>query len=215
MRRPWYAGGNLTYSSVQAADRGFYRTPGAAGFEDGTLDYLGIPAIDIGLRHITAIGIDIIHTRVMCLAGWLLAALAELRHGNGTPMMRVYGPLGTEMRGATIAVNFADPAGALIDSRLVERRANAVGISLRSGCHCNPGAGEIALGFSEADMAAPFRRMDQLSYEEFLQVIDSKKTGAARVSLGLASTFADVYRFWIFARRFRDVAQADLGKVGG
>ncbi len=216
LRRPWYAGGNITFSSVQASEAaggGFYRTPGAAGFEDGTLDYLGIPAIDIGLRHITAIGIDTIHTRVMCLAGWLLAALAELRHGNGTPMMRVYGPLGTEMRGATIAVNFADPAGTLIDSRLVERRANVVGISLRSGCHCNPGAREVALGFSESDMAASFRHKDRLSYEEFLQVIDGKTTGAARASIGLASTFADVYRFWDFARSFRDVARADLGEI--
>ena len=46
-------------------------------------------------------------------------------------------------------MNFADPSGALIDSCLVERCASAAGISLRSGCHCNPGAGEIALGFSE------------------------------------------------------------------
>jgi selenocysteine lyase/cysteine desulfurase len=216
LRRPWYAGGNTTFSSVQAAEAaggGFYRPPGAAGFEDGTVDYLGIPAIDIGLRHITAIGIDTIHTRVMCLAGWLLAGLAELRHGNGTPMVRLYGPLGAEMRGATIAVNFADPAGALIDSPLVERHANAVGIALRSGCHCNPGAGEIALGLSEADMAAPFRRKDQLSYEEFRQVIDGKKMGAARVSIGLASTFTDVYRFWEFARSFRDVARADLAEI--
>jgi selenocysteine lyase/cysteine desulfurase len=216
LRRPWYAGGNTTFSSVQAAEAGgggFYRTPGAAGFEDGTVDYLGIPAIDIGLRHITAIGIDTIHTRVMCLAGWLLAGLAELRHGNGTPMVRLFGPLGAEMRGATIAVNFADPAGALIDSPLVERHANAVGIALRSGCHCNPGAGEIALGLSEADMAAPFRRKDQLSYEEFRQVIDGKKMGAARVSIGLASTFTDVYRFWEFARSFRDVARADLAEI--
>ena len=216
LRRPWYAGGNTTFSSVQAAEAdggGFYRTPGAAGFEDGTLDYLGIPAIDIGLRHITAIGIDTIHTRVMCLTGWLIAALAELRHGNGTPMVRFYGPVETEMRGATVTVNFADPTGALIDSLLVERHANAVGIALRSGCHCNPGAGEIALGYSEAEMAAPFRHKDRLSYEEFLHVIDGKKSGAARASMGLASTFADVYRFWEFAGGFRDVPRAELGEV--
>jgi molybdenum cofactor sulfurtransferase len=218
LRRPWYAGGNLAFASVQAADavgHGFYRIPGAAGFEDGTLDYLGIPAVDIGLRHITAIDIDTIHTRVMCLAGWLLSALAELRHSNGAPMLRIYGPLGTEMRGATVAVNFADPAGALIDSRLVEQYANAVGISLRSGCHCNPGAREIALGLSESDMAASFRHKDQLTYEEFIQVIDGKTTGAARVSIGLASTFADVYRFFDFARGFRDVPRANLGEIGG
>jgi hypothetical protein len=42
-------------------------------------------------------------------------------------------------------------------------------------------------------------------------VIGGKTTGAARASLGLASTFADVYRFWEFAGGYRDVALADLG----
>ena len=32
--------------------------------------------------------------------------------------------------------------------------------------------------------------------------------------MGLASTFADVYRFWEFAESFRDVARADLGAPG-
>lgn len=213
LQRPWYAGGNITFSSVQASDKaghGFYRTPGAAGFEDGTLDYLGIPAISIGLRHITAIGIETIHTRVMCLAGWLLDELTGLRHSNGMPMTRLYGPADTHMRGATVTLNFADPSGALIDSQVVEHLANGEGIALRAGCHCNPGAREIALGFSEADMTASFRNKDQLSLEEFLHVIDGKTTGAARASIGLVSTFADVYRFREFALGLRDVLLADL-----
>lgn len=213
LNRPWYAGGNLTFTSVQAAGEagGYYRTPGAAGFEDGTVDYLGIPAVDIGLRHITDIGMDTIHTRVICLAGWLLDTITGLRHSNGAPMAHIYGPLGTELRGGTVALNFADPSGALIDSRVVERHANTAGIALRSGCHCNPGAGEIALGLTQAEMAVTLQQKDQLSHEEFEQVIDGKKSGAARVSVGLASTFADVYRFGEFARGFRDVALADLG----
>jgi len=46
LRRPWYAGGTITFSSVRAQaapGEGFYLTPGPAGFEDGTVDYLGIP----------------------------------------------------------------------------------------------------------------------------------------------------------------------------
>lgn len=214
LRRPWYAGGNITFSSVQAAEKpggGFYRTPGSAGFEDGTLNYLSIPAVDVGLRHITAIGLDTIHARVMCLTGWLLDALTDLRHSNGNPIVRIYGPRGTKMRGATIALNVFDAADALIDSNVVEQHANAAGISLRAGCHCNPGAREIALGYSEADMAASFRDKDQLSYDQFVQVISGKTTGAARASLGLATTFADVYRLREFARSYRDVTVADIG----
>jgi selenocysteine lyase/cysteine desulfurase len=208
LRRPWYAGGTITFSSVLAETtpgEGFYLTPGPGGFEDGTVDYLGIPAVGIGLDHISSVGIQTIHTRVMCLTGWLLEALGALRHSNGAPVVRIYGPAGTDRRGATIAMNFFDPSGVLIDSVRIERRANLAGISLRSGCHCNPGVREVALGFSTAQMAAAFKDKYVLPYEEFLHVIDGKTTGAARASIGLATTFADVYRFWEFAERFRDV----------
>ena len=208
LRRPWYSGGTITFSSVQAeatSGAGFYLTPGPAGFEDGTVDYLGIPAVGIGLDHITSVGVEIIHTRVMCLTGWLLDALGALRHGNGAPVVRIYGPAGTDRRGATIAMNFFDPAGVLIDSVRVERQANMARISLRSGCHCNPGVREVALGFTTEVMAAAFKDKDRLRYDEFLQVIDGKTSGAARASIGLATTFADVYRFWEFALGFRDI----------
>jgi len=214
LRRPWYAGGTITFSSVRAEatpGEGFYLTPGPAGFEDGTVNYLGIPAVGVGLDHISSVGIETIHTRVTCLTGWLLDALGALRHSNGAPVVRLYGPAGTDRRGATIAMNFFDPAGVLIDSVRVERRANMAGISLRSGCHCNPGVREVALGYSAQQMAAAFQDKDRLRYQEFLHVIDGKTTGAARASLGLATTFADVYRFWEFADGFRDILSDAVG----
>ena len=146
-----------------------------------------------------------------CLTGWLLDALGALRHSNGAPVVRIYGPADTDGRGGTIAMNFSDPSGVLIDSVRVERRANLAGISLRSGCHCNPGVREIALGFSTEEMVEVFKYKDQLGYQEFLQVIDGKTTGAARASIGLVTTFADVYRFWEFAGGFRDIPSHALG----
>ena len=41
-------------------------------------------------------------------------------------------------------VNFYDPKGQFIDHRLVEQQANQANISLRTGCFCNPGDGELA-----------------------------------------------------------------------
>jgi selenocysteine lyase/cysteine desulfurase len=212
LQRPWYAGGNIVFSSVRAAHdagSGYYRAPGSAGFEDGTLNYLDIMGVDIGLRHISTIGVDAIHTRVMALTAWLLDAVGTLRHGNGNPMVRVYGPTDTHLRGATVSMNFFDPDGALLDSRLVEQIANGSGIALRSGCHCNPGAREVSIGLSEEEMAEAFRNKDELGLEEFVQIIDGKTTGAVRASLGLASTFADVYRFWQFAQTFVDRPRDD------
>jgi selenocysteine lyase/cysteine desulfurase len=86
----------------------------------------------------------------------------------------------------------------------VEQLANKERISLRAGCHCNPGAREVALGFGCADLAGCFSGADQLSFEQFLQVIDGKTTGALRASIGLACTFADVYTYVQFAKTFVD-----------
>jgi selenocysteine lyase/cysteine desulfurase len=206
LRRPWYSGGTITFSSVVANDR--YLTPGPAGFEDGTVNYLSIPAVEIGLKYIESIGIDLIHTRVMCLTGWLIDHLLSLRHSNGNPLIRLYGPAGDYMRGGTIQVNFLDPEGNLFDCTYVEKLANDERISLRAGCHCNPGAREIALGFTKADLAPCFKDKDRLTFEQFLHVIDGKTTGALRASIGLVTTFADVYKYGQFAETLIDTPVA-------
>jgi len=204
LQRPWFAGGTITVASVQA-DR-YYLHGGAEAFEDGTLNYLSLPAVQIGLRHLTAIGMEMIHTRVRCLTGWLLDELTNLRHSNGTPLMQVYGPLETRERGGTVTFNFFDPAGHFIDHRLVERRANEVGISLRTGCFCNPGGGELALGISAEELSSCLvKTHERLTFDDFRRCIDAKSTGAVRVSLGLVSTFRDVQRFICFARWFKDL----------
>lgn len=202
LHRPWYAGGTISFSSVQG--EGFYLTPGSAGFEDGTVNYLSLPAIEIGLRHIAEIGIDTIHTRVMALAGWLIDELMTLRHSNGKPVIRIYGPADTHMRGATVEVNFFDPNGHLFPDTRVEHMANSRNISLRAGCHCNPGAREISIGYSEAEMEACFKDKDRMTYDQFMHVIDGKTTGAVRASLGVVTNFVDVYRYLQFAATFVD-----------
>ncbi len=109
LHRPWFAGGTINVASVQA-DR-FVPAPGAAGFEDGTLDFAGIPALELGLEQVESVGIDLIHERVRLLCGWLLEELLALHHGNGCPLVRLYGPRTTERRGGTLAMNFYDASG--------------------------------------------------------------------------------------------------------
>lgn len=203
LHRPWFAGGTITVASVRG-DR-YYMQEGSEAFEDGTINYLNLPAVEIGLRYIRDIGIETIHTRVKCLTEWLLQELMSLRHNTGNPVVRIYGPTTTVERGGTVTLNFYDPAGRFVDHRLVESEANQHNISLRTGCFCNPGGGELALGISAEELTSCFvRSKDRLTIEEFRRCIDDKSTGAVRVSTGLASNFADVYRFMKFARTFRD-----------
>jgi selenocysteine lyase/cysteine desulfurase len=200
--RPWYSGGTITFSSVLG--EGHYLTPGVAGFEDGTVNYLSLPAVEFGLKYVESIGIDLIHTRVMCLTVWLIDQLLALHHSNGNPVIRLYGPPNSHMRGGTVAVNFFDSNGSMIDCNTMEALANEVCISLRAGCHCNPGAREIALGFTEADLKPCFNDKDNLTFEEILKVIEGKTTGVLRASIGLVTTFADVYKYVQFAKSFVD-----------
>ena len=54
------------------------------GIEDGTLNYLSIPAVEIGLRHLERFGIDTIQTRVQCLTDWLKLRRYAISLYNGT-----------------------------------------------------------------------------------------------------------------------------------
>ncbi len=147
---------------------------------------------------------------------WLLSELLALRHGNGRPMVRIYGPANTIERGGTITLNFYDPDGHLLDYRRVEELAGAQRISLRTGCFCNPGAGEIAEGLTEGDMLAAIASDVDMTLPLFPQVIQhrgGKSAGAIRVSLGLVSNFADVDAFLEFAAGFRDQTQLTIGEV--
>ncbi len=205
LRRPWYAGGTIIFSSVLGY--GHNLAPGPAAFEDGTLNYLAIPAVEIGLRHLDEIGIETIHERVRCLAGWVLKQLTGLRHSNGRPLAVLYGTPTTKMRGGTITFNVMDPEGRLIEHLYTEKCANRQAISLRTGCFCNPGAREKALDLGAEELESFFRQTDRMTLEQFLDALHTPGgdgRGAVRISLGIASNFTDVYRFMQFAESFVD-----------
>ena len=222
--RPWYAGGTITISSVQGD--GHYLVPGEAGFEDGTVNYLNIPAVEIGLRHLASVGLNVIHERVMCLTGWLIESLRAMRHATGQPLVKIHGPADSSMRGGTVTVTFFDCNGRAIDDGRIEQLANWERISLRTGCFCNPGAGEVAHGLTPeimrsffADGARGAKRShggEPISFQELRREMHARfgrDVSAVRVSVGLASNFADVDAFLRFAADFLDRTVAEIGDV--
>jgi molybdenum cofactor sulfurtransferase len=201
LHRPWFAGGTITVASVQG-DK-YYMANGASAFEDGTIDYLNIPAVEIGLKHIESIGYDVIHERVRALTGWLLDNLTAMKHSNGAPLVHVYGPTTTDKRGGAVTVNFYDRNNNALDHRFIEQQANEANISLRTGCFCNPGAGEVALEISRVELDVCFTQPgheDRLTVDDFRSCIDGKSTGAVRISVGMVTNFNDVQGFLAFAR---------------
>ena len=109
------------------------------------------------------------------------------------------------MRGGTLAINFFDPDGKVFDHNLVEDTASKFNISLRTGCFCNPGAGELALNIEPEQAKMLFSQTDRMTYEQYaIAVVEGGNEdgiGATRISVGVATNFLDVYQFVQFAKR--------------
>ncbi|MEO7910707.1 MAG: hypothetical protein ABIV47_13760, partial [Roseiflexaceae bacterium] len=90
-------------------------------------------------------------------------------------------------------------------------------ISLRTGCFCNPGAGEIAHNITRDEMAECFKSDEPISFDQFTALIqrndEGKSASTVRISVGLASNFADIYRAITFARGFLDQTSAAIGSA--
>jgi selenocysteine lyase/cysteine desulfurase len=198
LRRPWFAGGTVEFASVQNDVHLLRR--GAEGFEDGTPNFLALSAVSWGLARIGDIGIDHIGEHVKAMTARLLAGLLALRHADGRPMVTVYGPQNLDARGGTVAFNLTDRHGRWIPHADVEARAAARRVSVRSGCFCNPGAGEHALRFDAGQVASCIAaaRDDahdpRISKAEFARCMGDTPVGAVRASVGIATTERDVDR---------------------
>ncbi len=203
LKRPWFAGGTV---KIVSAIADFYTLEdGVAAFEEGTVNYLSFPLVSMGLNFMRENGIDLLHTRVMALTDYLLKTMKALKHENGQAKIELYGPNTTEHRGATIAFNVLDANGQYIHYDLIEKLANEKNIAIRSGCFCNPGAGESSLHHTAETINQCRERIEKTSFDlpVFRDCITSqgKATGAVRASLGLASNFEDVRKFIDFLRK--------------
>jgi selenocysteine lyase/cysteine desulfurase len=214
LQRPWFAGGTVNFATVHGLAHILAR--GEAGYEDGTVNFLSIPAVTIGLDHLQRVGLDLVQRRLQALTGWTLRQLLDLRHANGRPMVRIYGPADASDRGATITFNLYDADGHLLDYRRIEELASAQRISLRTGCFCNPGAGETAEAITDEDVTAALAASAEMSLPRFMQIIQhrgGRSAGAIRASLGIASNFADARRFVEFVSGFCDQTRLTIGDV--
>ena len=199
LHKQWFAGGTVKFVSVSSDN--FFLAENYERFEDGTLNYLGIPALKIGFEHINHIGIDTINKRVELLTGWLLENMQALRHRNGTALVNVFGPKDTQSRGGTIIFNVFDDQGKALPYLEVEADANAANISLRTGCFCNPGIDEINNCISTEELAGYFTSHSSGNFADMITAL-GRMRGAIRISVGLATNFIDVFRFVTFLQRY-------------
>ncbi|MCC6371938.1 MAG: aminotransferase class V-fold PLP-dependent enzyme [Bacteroidia bacterium] len=190
--KPWFAGGTVTLVSVVSQNK--FLAEGHERFEDGTLNFNNIPAIKTGLEYIESIGIDRISKRVNSLAHYLYNELKKLKHSNGNPIVKIFGPETFENRGGSLIMNFFDANGKIIPFQRIENQCNQKMISIRSGCFCNPGIDEINNHITEGQLSDYFLSRDKGDYYDMIAYLGTMR-GASRISVGLASNKADLDAF--------------------
>ncbi len=204
LHRPWFAGGTVKYVSAQ--NKMHLLSTSGEGFEDGTPNYLSIPAISTGLDFLDRVGMGNINEHVMAHTEMLLNGLLELHHTNGSPLIKLYGPANMTSRGGTLAFNLTTPDGKLVDSYEIEKRANGENISVRTGCFCNPGAAEFAFNYLPDETYHCFSVIspDQFTVQQFSTCMNNLPVGAVRASSGIATNQRDVQRLVDFIGTFVD-----------
>jgi len=197
LKKHWFAGGTILLSAVKY--NGHFLKQDHEKFENGTVNYLDIPAIANGLDFIAAIGMENINSRIKELSRFILSELSALRHDNGLSLIKLYGPAHTENRGGTFLMNFIDMHEQYYPLQHIEQLANANKISLRTGCFCNPGIDELNHGISADKLKDYFEGRECGDYYDFINFL-GKTRGAVRMSIGLSTTVADIEKFIHFGK---------------
>jgi selenocysteine lyase/cysteine desulfurase len=207
LARPWFAGGTVETVSIVA--RMHVLRQGLAAFEDGTPDFLAFPAVADGLALLEDVGMGSLTEHVADLTRVMLDGLRELRHADGRPGVRLYGPDSTTDRGGSVAFNVLDHEGRVISYDDVVRGAAAHRISLRGGCFCNHGCVESAFGHpAEQTRRCLETTRHGFTIARFAECMRGLPLGAVRASVGLASNRSDVEQLIQFLAEF--VATRDV-----
>ncbi|KAJ7496578.1 PLP-dependent transferase [Mycena latifolia] len=202
LKRPWFAGGNVDI--VQVPGTIVTRSPELhEQFEDGTINYLTLPAVTDGLRFLSAY-LPFLPLRLSCLVHYLASSLSNLRHDTtGEPAVRILSATPSRRleavgdqsdTGSIVSLVFLSPTGKMLPNSFVEYSASTLSVSLRTGCMCNPGGAAAILGIQD-DMQ---RLYEGVTLQDFEHAV-GHELGVVRVSLGLASNFQDAWTVVRFA----------------
>ncbi|KXS19396.1 hypothetical protein M427DRAFT_152418 [Gonapodya prolifera JEL478] len=158
-------------------------------------------------------------SHAIMLAGACFDAMKALRHHDGTPACLLYSarpgygrgtassrnPSFHPNQGPLIAFNLIRPDGSLVGYTRVQTLANAWGVHVRSGCFCNTGACEVALGMEAGEMRRNLELYGHVCSDS-KDLIAGRPTGALRISFGLCNTLSDVDTWIRLLRAYFTVA---------
>ncbi|KAK9067110.1 hypothetical protein SSX86_014435 [Deinandra increscens subsp. villosa] len=159
------------------------------------------------LDHVNLLGLNKTTLRLRFLVNWLVTSLLQLRipGSNGqdsVPLVHIYGPKIKYERGSSVAFNVRDRKKGLINPEIVQKLAEANGISLGVG---------ILSHIRILDSSKPHRGASNHDDTTLCKPMENGghngKSGFIRVevvtaSLGFLTNFSDVYTLWAFVAKF-------------
>uniref|UniRef100_A0A674MDZ3 Molybdenum cofactor sulfurase n=1 Tax=Takifugu rubripes TaxID=31033 RepID=A0A674MDZ3_TAKRU len=199
MLKKAYFGGGTAAAYLSGEDYYIHATNISDRFEDGTVAFLDIIAINHAfdaLYRITG-GMHCIQQHTFGLARYTYMLLSSLCHGNKRPVAQMYTQGQFESpstQGAILNFNLVDSHGQIIGYSKVERMASLYNIHLRTGCFCNTGACQYFLGITDQQM----KRNAGHVCGDSIDLVNGQPTGSVRVSFGYMSTFEDCQKFLNF-----------------
>ncbi|GMH06435.1 hypothetical protein Nepgr_008275 [Nepenthes gracilis] len=163
------------------------------------------------LDHVNMLGLNKTTSRLRFLINWLVTSLLQLRlcgpDGNNTvPLVQIYGPKIKYERGAAVAFNMRDTNRGLVNPEVVQKLAEAHGISLGVGI-----LSHIRILDDRRHQHGTLNIEDTTLCRPMMNGCHNGKSGFFRVevvtaSLGFLTNFEDVYRLWAFVSKFLNPA---------
>ncbi|KAF9147415.1 hypothetical protein BG015_010965 [Linnemannia schmuckeri] len=210
LRKSYFGGGTV---SAIASDESWqvYRTSLHGRFEDGTLNFLDIVALDLAFDSMRKIygSYSTISPHVTALHRLLYQSMRSLTHYNGTTLCDIYvesTDSGAElvgnpnMYGPILNFNLRRSNGQWIGYGDVERLASMKDIHVRTGGFCNPGSMQRWLDLSAEEVKKNLEA-GHVCWDD-TDILNGKPTGSIRVSLGAMSTVDDVAGFIAFLEEY-------------
>ncbi|XP_057491786.1 uncharacterized protein LOC130777432 [Actinidia eriantha] len=163
------------------------------------------------LDHVNMLGLNKTTLRLRFLINWLVTSLLQLRlpasDGNEpVPLVHIYGPKIKYERGAAVAFNVRDRNRGLINPELVQKLAEANGISLGIGILSHirildsPRQQRGSLNLEDTSLCRPMENGRRDGKNGFIRV------EVVTASLGFLTNFDDVYKLWAFVAKFLNPA---------
>jgi molybdenum cofactor sulfurtransferase len=206
LRKATYWGGGTVRAAACQKDACLFLPALSSKFEDGTVNFLSIIALNHGFDVYESLGgVEAVQGHVYAVAEYFATRLQAMRHDNGRPLARLASDFsyGMERQGGIVTFDVLDTNSHFVGYAKVASEASAANIHLRGGCACNPGACLTHIGLNEDEVLA-FAAQHETKCGGGQDMLGRKPLGALRVSFGYGSSIEDADKVLRFLSGYKN-----------